>query len=389
MTTDSAHTDRLLPDGTGGVFDYVSPVAGVATFKVVPNEEGCIEILHLETCQPRTGAGRAAVVDFLTWAAARGYHQVRADSVRGALGFWAKLGFVDSGSRDGCLHILGRAIAPSYPFSSHQGAAHKRQTMMTSSNGPTSFHAAMIQKSAAAADRGEEGTCVARAACAIGVKKDESEMSRATAAEIAAARREALVEGAELMEQQHTWITNTAASAALRRLAMSDRHGEESAAPPATGQAADAVGDQRRNHALWPLIEAYAKSMADQAQNPSHESAKAYAKLARSNLQDALSEMTRPHGLPPVEHDLLPPIGSQVLIHLSSRNEWVEHTVVGYYVWGDLHHDPRLQRVNVRVTDAAGHLNARMLADVRHLDGTPCVPETDATDRDDNPRPRS
>lgn len=386
MTTHSAHADRLVPDGTGGVFDYVSPVAGVATFKVVPNEEGCIEILHLETCRPGTGAGRAAVVDFLTWAAARGYHQVRADSVRGALGFWTRLGFVDSGSRDGRLHILGREISPADPFSSHQGAAHKRQTMMTSSNEPENFHAAMIQKSAAAADRGEQGTCVVRATSAIGVAKNE-EMSPVTAAQVAAARREALVEGAELMEQQHTWITNTAASAALRRLAMSDRHGEESVAQPATGQGAAAVGDQLCSHALWPLIEAYAKSVADQAQNPSHESAKAYAKLARSNLQDALSEMTRSDGLPPVEHDLLPPIGSQVLIHLSSRNEWVEHAVVGYYVWGDLDHDPRLQRVNVRVVSSSGHLDARMLADIRRLDGTPYVPQSEASTRQEE-RPR-
>ena len=68
--------------------------------------------------------------------------------------------------------------------------------------------------------------------------------------------------------------------------------------------------------------------------------------------------------IPPVEGDLLPPIGSKVLIHLASCDEWVEHEVVGYYVWPELR--PGMgYRVNVRVRDKAGYLNARALKDVR------------------------
>lgn len=69
--------------------------------------------------------------------------------------------------------------------------------------------------------------------------------------------------------------------------------------------------------------------------------------------------------LHPVDGDKLPPIGSKVLIHLGSSNSWAEHTVAGYYVWGDLNGNPALHRVFVRVTDSAGHHNARLLKDVR------------------------
>lgn len=72
--------------------------------------------------------------------------------------------------------------------------------------------------------------------------------------------------------------------------------------------------------------------------------------------------------LPPVEGDLLPAIGSKVLIHLASLSAWVEHTVVGYYVWESLtHEDGRLHRVFVRVADSDGIINARMLRDVRRV----------------------
>lgn len=74
--------------------------------------------------------------------------------------------------------------------------------------------------------------------------------------------------------------------------------------------------------------------------------------------------------LEPVEGDLLPPVGSKVLIHLGRQDEWVEHTVAGYYVWPahpfqikegqkDAH------RVFVRVVDAKGYDNARLLSEVR------------------------
>ena len=74
-----------------------------------------------------------------------------------------------------------------------------------------------------------------------------------------------------------------------------------------------------------------------------------------------------------VHGDLLPRIGSEVLIHLARQDEWVKHTVAGYYVWGDHKGDPWLQRVFVRVRGEGGYLNARMLCEVRKMDGTPLV----------------
>jgi hypothetical protein len=73
----------------------------------------------------------------------------------------------------------------------------------------------------------------------------------------------------------------------------------------------------------------------------------------------------------PVQHDLLPPVGSQVLIHLARQDKWVEHTVVGYYVWGNLREDKGVHRVFVRVRDAQGYLNARLLNDVRPVPDGP------------------
>ncbi|MCE1114157.1 MULTISPECIES: hypothetical protein [Pseudomonas] len=84
--------------------------------------------------------------------------------------------------------------------------------------------------------------------------------------------------------------------------------------------------------------------------------------FARPHLaeQDAL--------LPPVEGNLLPSIGSEALIYLARENKWVEHTVVGYYVWENHRPDPSVHRVFVRVRDHQGHLNARMLGDIRPVD---------------------
>lgn len=81
---------------------------------------------------------------------------------------------------------------------------------------------------------------------------------------------------------------------------------------------------------------------------------------------------------PAVEGDLLPPVGERVLIHLARSDKWVEHRVIGYYVWGDLRGDPGLQRVNVRVISEDGYQNARLLKDVRRLDGSPYVPSSAA-----------
>ena len=84
---------------------------------------------------------------------------------------------------------------------------------------------------------------------------------------------------------------------------------------------------------------------------------------------EASAEPSAP--LPPVESDLLPAIGSKVLIHLAREDKWVEHTVVGYYAWDNLRPDPSLHRVFVRVRDDQGYLNARMLGDIRPVGAAP------------------
>ncbi|MEE5149082.1 hypothetical protein V2J91_23590 [Pseudomonas alliivorans] len=71
--------------------------------------------------------------------------------------------------------------------------------------------------------------------------------------------------------------------------------------------------------------------------------------------------------LEPVVGDQLPPVGSKVQIHLGSLDAWVDHTVAGYYVWGDLGGNDSLSRVFVRVRDESGYLNARLLKDVRTI----------------------
>lgn len=83
-------------------------------------------------------------------------------------------------------------------------------------------------------------------------------------------------------------------------------------------------------------------------------------------------------GLEPVEGDLLPPVGSKVLIHLASPDAWVEHTVAGYYVWGDLSGDKHLHRVFVRVVSDGGYPNARLLCDVKPLPAAPAIANQEA-----------
>ena len=79
--------------------------------------------------------------------------------------------------------------------------------------------------------------------------------------------------------------------------------------------------------------------------------------------------------LPEVEGDQLPALGSTVLIHLGSTDTWVPHTVAGYYAWGNLGGNDSLHRVFVRVRDADGYLNARLLKDVRKIDAQPATPQ--------------
>ena len=87
---------------------------------------------------------------------------------------------------------------------------------------------------------------------------------------------------------------------------------------------------------------------------------------ARSTAAQAVkAEVVSAKSPEPVDGDLLPPVGSKVLIHLARECDWVEHTVTGYYVWGDLGGSPSLHRVFVRVVSADGYPNARMLRDVQ------------------------
>jgi hypothetical protein len=77
-----------------------------------------------------------------------------------------------------------------------------------------------------------------------------------------------------------------------------------------------------------------------------------------------------PEELEPVGGDMLPAIGSTVQIHLARQDAWVDHAVVGYYVWPAQPHQVKgdgrdAHRVFVRVKDSEGYLNARLLSEVR------------------------
>jgi hypothetical protein len=100
------------------------------------------------------------------------------------------------------------------------------------------------------------------------------------------------------------------------------------------------------------------------------------AMLAAAPLPQVQSE-----ALEPVDGDVLPAVGSKVLIHLGRQDAWVEHEVTGYYVWGDLGKNPALHRVFVRVKDAQGYDNARLLMDVRPVDQQPVTPSGTPEDR--------
>lgn len=92
------------------------------------------------------------------------------------------------------------------------------------------------------------------------------------------------------------------------------------------------------------------------------------AELTAANTKLASIYAQKP--LDPVEGDLLPPIGSDVFIYFASCDKWVKHRVVGYYVWGSRFSGDNLHRVFVRVVDADGILNARLLNGVRNSDPT-------------------
>jgi len=87
------------------------------------------------------------------------------------------------------------------------------------------------------------------------------------------------------------------------------------------------------------------------------------AELAFAYEQALRAAKARPHNLPPVEGDLLPPLDSPVRIHLASSDRWVERRVAGYYVWPAIGESG--PRINVQVVDANGVLNARGLGEVQ------------------------
>jgi hypothetical protein len=84
------------------------------------------------------------------------------------------------------------------------------------------------------------------------------------------------------------------------------------------------------------------------------------------SVLDFLAGQSAPAAAPldPVHGDVLPPIGSTVQIQLGDSG-WFDHTVTGYYAWPNHGLDKNVHRVFVRVKDAAGTPNARLLADVR------------------------
>lgn len=68
-----------------------------------------------------------------------------------------------------------------------------------------------------------------------------------------------------------------------------------------------------------------------------------------------------------VHGDILPKVGSDVFIHLARADQWVRHTVAGYYVYRS-HKENSGHRVFVRVVDDRGYDNSRLLDDIRYTD---------------------
>lgn len=100
-----------------------------------------------------------------------------------------------------------------------------------------------------------------------------------------------------------------------------------------------------------------------------------YLRHPEDAVEDLARRQREPHqrGHEPVHGDVLPALGSQVLIRLGSSPADVPCEVTGYYAHEDLGGNVHLQRVFVRVRLADGSSNARLLSDVRRLDGTAFV----------------
>ena len=154
---------------------------------------------------------------------------------------------------------------------------------------------------------------------------------------------------AQVLQHLETLETDPAVLEALR------------ASEPA-GAEAEAAADAVLDLVLLPPIR------VDRATHAAlQEAAKAGGKVLQAVVRERLAPYAMPAiSLPPVEGDILPAVGSKVLIHLASQDAWVEHTVAGYYVWPNHGLAPRVFRVFVRVRDADGYLNARSLEDIRY-----------------------
>jgi hypothetical protein len=159
---------------------------------------------------------------------------------------------------------------------------------------------------------------------------------------------------------------------ALRALGRHD--GERFiAAAPAVAQPAAQSDEPTDREALIACLEDDAAKLSDA--NPDDEMAQTMREAAAMLEADVAQPAAQVAVQEPAYGDVLPQVGSKVLIHLAREDKWAEHTVTGYYAWGDLGGDPALHRVFVRVVDSEGCSNARLLRDVRPV-ATPATVKT-------------
>lgn len=122
------------------------------------------------------------------------------------------------------------------------------------------------------------------------------------------------------------------------------------------------------NDAYWKRVDAEPTKLGKWRNGTPSEATRVSLAAALQAAQQEPAQADARDALPPVEGDVLPPIGSTVLIHLASSCKWVPHTVVGYYVWPNHGLVQSVFRVFVRVRSADGYLNARCLQDIRYPD---------------------
>lgn len=123
---------------------------------------------------------------------------------------------------------------------------------------------------------------------------------------------------------------------------------------------------------LVPLAKAVSEVSAQTLKSPESPELKRVLVEATEALGPATEYEATAYFAPASENgDVLPQIGETVLIHLARQNEWVPHQVVGYYAWPSHCGTYSLSRLFVRVRDANGLVNARLLHDVLRMDKTP------------------